>query len=44
MTPVDPRSLDLSTGDSEAESTNRSDEDRDSLGDTTDAEDRFDGA
>ena len=43
MTPVDPRVLDLSTGDSEADSTNRSDEDRDSLDDTTDAEDRFDG-
>jgi DNA polymerase IV len=44
MTPVDPRSLDASTGDSEADSTNRSEEDRDSLDDTTDAEDRFDGA
>jgi DNA polymerase-4 len=44
MTPVDPRLLDASTGDSEADSTNRSEEDRDSLDDTTDAEDRFDGA
>jgi DNA polymerase-4 len=44
MTPVDPRFLDASTGDSEADSTSRSVEDRDSLDDTTDAEDGFDGA
>jgi DNA polymerase-4 len=44
MTPVDPRSLEGSMDDPEADESNRSDEDRDSLDDTTDADDRFDGA
>ncbi len=44
MTPVDPRSLDVAAGDKAGAGNGETDGDRDSLDDTPDAEDRFDGA
>ncbi len=44
MTPLDPRSLDSADGDSAGLADGGTDEDRDSLDVTADAEDRFDGA